>query len=99
MADTLARRIEGVATGAEACPELEGFTEEADLDRTKNNWLLAVAPELRAALHALVVNAVEAMTLVGAESFRTVNAASMTWQPMSPIAPAPKSCQARHPNG
>ena len=39
------------------------------------------------------------MTLVGYPSFRTVNAASITWQPMSPMAPAPKSCHARQQNG
>ena len=39
------------------------------------------------------------MTLVGAPSFSTVKAASITWQPMSPIAPAPKSCHARQANG
>ena len=39
------------------------------------------------------------MTLVGAPSFRIVNDASMTWHAMSPIAPAPKSCHARQPNG
>jgi hypothetical protein len=45
------------------------------------------------------LKASEVTTLVGDPSFKIVNAASMTWQPMSPIAPAPKSCHARQPNG
>ena len=38
-------------------------------------------------------------TVVGAPSFSTEYAASMTWQPMSPSEPQPKSYQARQLNG
>jgi len=41
----------------------------------------------------------DATTLDGAPSFSAWNAGSSTWHPMSPSAPAPKSCQARQPNG